>query len=124
MSGLGVLPSVQWALGAGVLTSVLYEVLIHVRDAALGLGGRLGTVAFLAVNAIALMQGINGLPTAAAATALPALSFILQAARIPITFTALGAVATIALREALDDQPVADPVRAAAVVGKCGHLLR
>ena len=38
---------------------------------------------------------------------------------ITLGFTALGAVATIALREASDDQPVADPVRAAAVTGAC-----
>ncbi len=40
MSSTAILPSVHWALGAGVLTSVLYEVLIHARNAALGLGGR------------------------------------------------------------------------------------
>lgn len=40
MSSSALFPSVQWALGAGVLTSVLYEALIHAREAGLGLGGR------------------------------------------------------------------------------------
>lgn len=40
MSSTALFPSLSWAVGAGVLTSALFEALIHVRDTALGLGGR------------------------------------------------------------------------------------
>lgn len=145
MSSPALFPSVRWALGAGVLTSLLYETLIHMRGWALGLGGRyvrvlhasiglligfshlnrttttnsLGAIAFLAVNAIALVQGINGLATASFVwpTLAPAAFKLGTPLSITVGFTALGALATIVLREASDDQPVVDPVRAAAVTG-------
>lgn len=85
---------------------------------------RLGTISFLAVNAIALMQGISALPAAPSLAALrsalsPAALLPSAGAPLPTTlaFTALGALVTIALREASDDQQITDPVRAATVVG-------
>lgn len=80
---------------------------------------RLGAIAFLAVNAIARLQGINGLSTPSFAwpTLSPAAFKLGTPLSITVGFTALGALTTIALREASDDQPVADPVRAAAVTG-------
>lgn len=125
MSSPALFPSAQWALGAGVLTSLLYESLIHARDTALGLGGRLGAIAFIAVNAIALLQGINGVPAAALAWPRlgPAAFHLGTPMSVTLGFTALGALMTIALREASDDQPVADPVRAAAVTGAYGFVL-
>lgn len=145
MSGLLVLPSVPWALGAGVVTSVLFETLIHYYDWALGLGGRLGMIAFIAVNFI-VAAGCGGGNCGAACAAkkmqlnldslknLPSILYnvdfaaILSTLRSPpfsilMTFTALGALATIALREAGDDTAVTDPVRAAAVVGMLGSLV-
>lgn len=40
MSSPALFPSIRWAVGAGILTSLLYETLIHMRGWALGLGGR------------------------------------------------------------------------------------
>ena len=121
MSSPALFPSAQWALGAGVLTSLLYESVIHARGTALGLGGRLGAIAFIAVNAIALLQGIDGVPAASVTwpSLGPSVFRLGTPMSITLGFTALGALATIALREASDNQPVADPVRAAAVTGAC-----
>lgn len=119
MSSSALLPSAQWALGAGALTSLLYESIIHARGTALGLGGRLGAIAFIAVNTIALLQGINGIPVASVTwpSLGPSIFRLGTPMSITLGFTALGALATMALREASDNQPVADPVRAAAVTG-------
>ena len=105
------------ALSLGILTSILFEGLIHYRNLLLGVGGRLGFVAFLANNALALLRG-NAFYTKSAAAKVSSIALMSTS-----LFTGLGAVLTIALREASDDTPASDPVRASAVVGLLAALL-
>ncbi|EWM23587.1 hypothetical protein Naga_100139g15 [Nannochloropsis gaditana] len=135
MSSPLLLPSFAVTLATGVCTSILFEAFIHYRNAALGLGGRLGATAFLAVNLIAASQRHFVVPASSSpfsfssptrfSLSLPALlHFIKTSPYLPLTiiYGALGSVATIALREASDDNAAADPVRAAAVVGLISAL--
>ncbi len=127
MSSPLLLPSLPWALAAGIATSALFEGLIHYRNAAFGLGGRLGATAFVGVNLVTGARGILGIPSASF-SGIPqqlSVSALATSPVLPVTvgFTALGAVATIALREASDANAAADPVRASAVVGLVGALL-
>ncbi len=127
-----------------MVTSILFEAFIHYRNAALGLGGRLGTIAFVAVNFVSALRGIwvlpalpsslPPLPTLSTLAAFPDISvatlaslkaFVASSPYLPLTmgYGVLGALATIALREASDDNAAADPVRAAAVVGLLSALM-
>ena len=105
------------ALSLGILTSIFFEGLIHYRNLLLGIGGRLGFVAFLANNALALLRG-NAIYTSSAAAKVSSTTLMSTS-----LFTGLGAVLTIALREASDDTPASDPVRASAVIGLMAALL-
>jgi hypothetical protein len=104
------------ALQLGILTSVLFETLIHYRNLLLGIGGRLGFVAFLALNSFALLHHIPLFTSSTSVLTPPSLLST-------TLFTAMGAVITIALREASDDRPASDPVRASALVGILAALL-
>jgi hypothetical protein len=106
------LPTRQLAITLGLITSLLFEIIIHTRNAYLGMGGRLGLTAFIGVNALALYRGVSVVSSSGAAPWLAMAGF-----------GALGSMATIALREASDDSAAADPVRAAGVVGLLGALL-
>jgi hypothetical protein len=141
MSSSMLLPSFAWTLLTGLVTSVLFEAFIHYRNSALGLGGRLGTIAFVAVNIVSALRGIWVLP--ALPPSLPALpslasfpelslatlmslqTFVATSPYLPLTmgYGVLGALATIALREASADKAASDPVRAAAVVGLLSALV-
>ena len=141
MSSSLLLPTFSWTLLTGLVTSVLFEAFIHYRNAALGLGGRLGTIAFVAVNIVSALRGIWVLPALPASlpalpslASFPALSlatleslktFVATSPYLPLTmgYGLLGALATIALREASDDSAAADPVRAAAVIGLLSALV-
>ena len=81
-----------------------------------GGGGNCGTVC--AAKKLLNLDSLKTLDFAAMLSTLRSPPF-----SILMTFTALGALATIALREAGDDAAVTDPVRAAAVVGMLGSLL-
>lgn len=102
------------ALSLGVLTSILFEVFIHYGKLLLGIGGRLGFVAFIANNALALLRGNDIYSKGAVAPV--SLSALVSTS----LYTGLGSVSTIVLREA---SPVSDPVRASAVVGLLAALL-
>jgi len=122
MSGGHLLPNISMALLLGSFTSASYEMLIHIRNSFLGIGGRLGATAFLATAAVAKYQNIKfvgkklrrGLYKSGAG-----LSSILVTM---VLYHALGAFLTIFLRESSDDAGAADPVRSSSVVGLVGAL--
>jgi hypothetical protein len=114
------LPNYKYALGLGAVTSILFELLIHERNAFGGVGGRLGATAFLATHIIAATQGI---PTGVAFQSIQRMNFASSKVISMMGWHAIGSVATIALRKASDDSAAADPVRAAAVVGLLASLL-
>eukprot|EP00537_Pseudo-nitzschia_pungens_P015309 CAMPEP_0172412356 /NCGR_PEP_ID=MMETSP1061-20121228/77861_1 /TAXON_ID=37318 /ORGANISM="Pseudo-nitzschia pungens, Strain cf. pungens" /LENGTH=302 /DNA_ID=CAMNT_0013148585 /DNA_START=121 /DNA_END=1026 /DNA_ORIENTATION=- len=115
MCSTSVIPTKGLALGLGAVTSVLYEILIHSRNAFLGVGGRLGFTAFLATTAVAYKKGVRtGLENLAffggsRVLRLSALDW--EKTILPFAaWHAAGAVATIVLREVSDDSAAADPV--------------
>jgi len=122
MSGGHLVPNISIALLLGSLTSVSYEMLIHIQNAFLGIGGRLGATAFLATAAVAKYQNVKfvgkklrrGLYKSGVG-----LSSILVTM---VLYHALGAFLTIFLRESSDDSGAADPVRASSVIGLLGAL--
>lgn len=128
MSSLGVLTGWKEVALTGSLTAGLFEILIHRKNKFLGLGGRLGFLAFIAVNAVALTSGVQIFPS-------EFISFFNWSAFVegirsaPLVsgafYAALGSVATIVLRETAEGEKsdMADPVRASAVVGIISALL-
>ena len=122
MSGGHLVPNISVALLLGSLCSASYEMLIHVKNAFLGIGGRLGATAFLATAAVAKYQNVRfvgkklrrGLYKSGAG-----LSSILVTM---VLYHALGSFLTIFLRESSDDAGAADPVRSSSVVGLLGAL--
>ena len=128
MCSQAVIPTRNLALALGGITSLLYEIFIHAQNAFLGVGGRLGATAFLATSAVAYKTGVKtglGRLTLFGGTRALKLSALRWESTIaPFAFWhAVGAVATIVLREVSDDSAAADPVRASAVVGLAGALL-
>lgn len=127
MCSQSILPTPKLALILGGVTSLLYEILIHSYNAFLGVGGRLGATAFLATSLVTYKTGIKtglaryGVAGGSRALKLSALNW--ESTILPMTiWHAVGAVATIILREVSDDSAAADPVRASAVVGLAGAL--
>ncbi|KAL7533830.1 hypothetical protein ACHAXR_005467, partial [Thalassiosira sp. AJA248-18] len=122
MSGGHLAPDISMTMVLGALTSVCYELLIHINNLCLGIGGRLGATAFLATSIMAKYRGVGvvgrkmrrGLWKAGAGPSSIVVSMIL--------YHVLGSVATIFLREYSDDSAAADPVRASSVVGLLGSL--
>jgi len=133
----------DWSMATtlGVLTSMCYEMVIHVNNLCLGIGGRLGVTAFMATSVLARYNGMS-IVAAAARRGLrrsSSSSVLLRKSGggggtsgsilgDPILFSMigfhiLGAIATIVLRESSDDSAAADPVRASSVVGLLGSLL-
>eukprot|EP00804_Cyclotella_cryptica_P008874 CCRYP_013101-RD/>CCRYP_013101-RD protein AED:0.19 eAED:0.18 QI:0/-1/0/1/-1/0/1/0/278 len=120
MSGGHLVPNLSMAMLLGVLTSIGYEIFIHLQNFSLGIGGRLGATAFLATSVLAKYRGVayvgrkmrRGLWKGG-------LSSVVATMMI---YHAIGAAATIFLRESSDDSAVADPVRASSVVGLLGAL--
>ena len=134
MSSIGVLVTWRHALLAGGLTAGLFEYVIHRANVWRGLGGRLGFLAFCAVNLVAATSRISPLPGAFSGSGGPILgldfpSFVAGFKTGPLrsgaVFGALGSVLTICLREAAEDESadMSDPVRASAVVGVMAALL-
>jgi uncharacterized membrane protein YraQ (UPF0718 family) len=115
MSGGHLVPSISIALLLGSLTSASYEVFIHMQNAFLGVGGRLGATAFLATAAVAKYQNVKffgkrlrrGLWKSGAGLSSIVITMVL--------YHAIGAFLTILLRESSDDSGAADPVRASSV---------
>lgn len=125
MSGAFMAPTYSAAMLLGLLTSMSYEVLIHTKNFCLGIGGRLGATAFLATAALARYQGVSSVgrklrravwSTKGGGSPLSGVVMTMMA------FHAIGAIATIFLRESSDDSGAADPVRASSVVGLLGAL--
>ncbi|KAL7550720.1 hypothetical protein ACHAWF_013935 [Thalassiosira exigua] len=122
MSGGHLAPNVSMALMLGAMTSASYEVLIHIKNFCLGIGGRLGAAAFVATAALAKYQGVafvgrkmrRGMWKSGAGPSGVVTTMVL--------YHVLGAVATIFLRECSDDSGAADPVRASSVIGLLGAL--
>ncbi len=120
MCSAKVIPTAELALRLGAVTSLLFEILIHYRNAFLGIGGRLGMTAFLATSIVAAQNGAStGFKLSKITLSALKKSTILHMA----LWHAVGSVATIVLREVSDDNAAADPVRASAVVGLAGALL-
>lgn len=123
MSGAAVIPDIECATAMALLTSVMFELLIHTKNYFLGIGGRLGATAFLATTMVAAFRGV---PTGLAKLSAVRLGDVFEGANSAVPAMALwhaiGSVATIVIREASDDSAAADPVRASAVVGLLGAL--
>jgi len=120
MCSKAVIPSSSLALGLGTVTSILYEGMIHYNNKFAGLGGRLGLTAFIATSIVALLSGVT------TGFQMDVLSFqaLTMKSVLPMAlWHAVGAIATIILRETSDEARSADPVRASAVVGLAGALL-
>mmetsp|Transcript_10433 Transcript_10433/g.22694 ORF Transcript_10433/g.22694 Transcript_10433/m.22694 type:complete len:464 (+) Transcript_10433:34-1425(+) len=122
MCGGHLAPDVPMAVLLGALTSLSYEVLIHINNFCLGIGGRLGATAFLATSVLAKYQGVasvgrkmrRGLWKSGAGPS----SIVV----VMMLYHVLGSVSTIFLRECSDDSAAADPVRASSVIGLLGSL--
>eukprot|EP00581_Thalassiosira_minuscula_P012949 CAMPEP_0183720354 /NCGR_PEP_ID=MMETSP0737-20130205/12991_1 /TAXON_ID=385413 /ORGANISM="Thalassiosira miniscula, Strain CCMP1093" /LENGTH=561 /DNA_ID=CAMNT_0025950201 /DNA_START=75 /DNA_END=1757 /DNA_ORIENTATION=+ len=122
MSGGHLTPNLSMTVLLGALTSTCYELLIHVNNLCLGIGGRLGATAFLATSIMAKYQGVSilgrrmrrGLWKSGAGPSNILVTMVL--------YHIIGSVATIFLRESSDDSAAADPVRASSVVGLVGSL--
>ncbi|KAL3793969.1 hypothetical protein HJC23_009452 [Cyclotella cryptica] len=122
MSGGHIVPNLSVALALGALTSLCYEILIHMSNLFAGIGGRLGATAFLATGIVAKYRHVGsvgrklrrGMWKAGVGPSSILVSMILC--------HVVGAVATILLRESSDDSGAADPVRASSVVGMLGSL--
>jgi hypothetical protein len=128
MCSKAVIPTKNLAVVLGFTTALFYELIIHIGNAFLGVGGRLGATAFLATSVVAWKTGIRtGLARyafAGGARGLKLSSLSWESTLLPwAIWHAIGAVATIVLREVSDDSAAADPVRASAVVGLTGALL-
>jgi hypothetical protein len=94
--------------------------MIHYNNKFAGLGGRLGLTAFIATSIVALLSGVT------TGFQMDVLSFqaLTMKSVLPMAlWHAVGAIATIILRETSDEARSADPVRASAVVGLAGALL-
>lgn len=120
MCSKAIIPTSELALSLGIVTSFLFEVLIHYQNVFLGIGGRLGMTAFLATSIVAAATGVStGFKVSSIS-----INKIKKSTILPMAlWHAIGSVATIVLREASDDSSAADPVRASAVIGLTGALL-
>jgi len=146
MSSKAIIPSTNSALLLGTMTSVLYEGMIQYRNQFVGLGGRLGLMAFVSTwMVVAFMKSPCTSPStvsvAAVASAisnfkLNPLSWSTTTNILPMVFWHIvGSIMTLYLRtkrtttstSTSDERRVVsmamDPVRAAAVVGMIGALL-
>ncbi len=122
MCGGHITPNLPMALALGGMTSICYELLIHVNNICQGIGGRLGSTSFLATSIIAKYQGVGivgrklrrGLWKSGTGPSSILVTMIF--------YHMIGSLATIYLRESSDDSAAADPLRASSVVGLLGSL--
>jgi uncharacterized membrane protein len=78
----------------------------------------LGLTVFIGVNVMAIVQGVSMMSATSTRGLIKDAPFTVMAG-----FSALGSVATIALREASDDSTAADPIHAAALIGLLAALV-
>ncbi|KAL7440243.1 hypothetical protein ACHAXH_008142 [Discostella pseudostelligera] len=122
MCGGHITPNLSMAVALGGVTSICYELLIHINNLCLGIGGRLGSTSFLATSILAKYQGVSvigrklrrGLWKNGAGPSNILITMIL--------YSVIGSLATIYLRECSDDSAAAEPLRASSVVGIMGSL--
>ena len=122
MCGGHLVPNPSLALLLGCLTSVSYEVLIHINNFCLGIGGRLGATAFLATSLLARYQKVGSVGRKMRRAMWKGGAGPSSIVVSMILFHVIGSVSTIFLRECSDDSAAADPVRASSVVGLVGSL--
>mmetsp|Transcript_564 Transcript_564/g.1193 ORF Transcript_564/g.1193 Transcript_564/m.1193 type:complete len:451 (-) Transcript_564:1818-3170(-) len=122
MSGGHLAPNLPSAMILAALTSLSYEVLIHIKNFSLGIGGRLGATAFVATSVLAKYQGVATLGKKVRGSLWKSGTGPSSTLVTMVLFHILGSVATIFLRECSDDSAAADPVRASSVVGLLGSL--
>jgi hypothetical protein len=144
MSSKAIIPSWNYALLLGTITSVFYEGMIQYKNQFVGLGGRLGLMAFVSTwmvvafikwtTAAAAAAGVGGGATAAAVAtgggggailySFPTLIKKINTSTIlfMVFWHMVGSILTIALRRTSDETRAVDPVRAASVVGMAGSL--
>jgi hypothetical protein len=128
-AGMSSAGSFASTLTAGAITAGLFELAIHRGNKWLGLGGRLGFVAFLATNMAAYLFGA---PHSMLDIPISLKEWISILKASPYLYSiacgALGSVATIVLREIAEnatneDNDMQDPIRAAAAIGVVSSLL-
>ncbi|KAL7499095.1 hypothetical protein ACHAWT_007606 [Skeletonema menzelii] len=122
MSGGHLVPNISVALLLGSLTSASYEMLIHIKNAFLGIGGRLGATAFLATAAVAKYQNVRFVGKKLRRGLYKSGHGLSSIVVTMVLYHALGSFLTIFLRESSDDAGAADPVRSSSVVGLLGAL--
>ena len=123
MSGGHLMPTVPMAMMLGGLTSICYELLIHINNLCWGIGGRLGATAFLATSMMAKYSGIRYVGRSMRRSLWSTKGGPSNILTSMVLFHMVGSVATIFLREYSDDSAAADPVRASSVVGLVGSLV-
>lgn len=131
-AGMSTAGTFQSTLLAGALTAGLFEVIVHREDRWLGLGGRLGVIAFLGTNLSNMFYGTasHGLLWSSVPRSFAAWKAVFYQSRWQYAMLcgALGSVATIALREIAEDaknvdNDMKDPIRAATAIGVVSSLL-
>ncbi|KAL3789692.1 hypothetical protein ACHAWO_001040 [Cyclotella atomus] len=122
MSGGHLMPDNSMALLLGLITSVCYEVLIGMSNLFAGIGGRIGGVAFLATSIMAKYRRVGGVGRKLRRGLWKSGVGPSSIAVSMIAFHVIGALATILLRQASEEDGAADPVRASSVVGILGSL--
>ncbi len=122
MCGGHMVPQVSSAVLLGALTSASYEVLIHVNNLCLGIGGRLGATAFLATSIFAKYRGVSSVGRKMRRGLWKSGTGPSSILVTMIMYHVIGSLATIYLRESSDDSAAADPIRASSVVGLLGSL--
>ncbi|CAJ1946107.1 unnamed protein product [Cylindrotheca closterium] len=112
-----------------LLNAILFEVVVHRENKWLGLGGRLGMIAFVASNIVADVLLSKPHAMLQVPMSLPQWWSILQKSpwKYSMVCAAIGSVATIVLREVAEnasniDNDLRDPIRAAAVIGLIASL--
>ncbi|KAL3930436.1 MAG: hypothetical protein SGBAC_011767 [Bacillariaceae sp.] len=114
----------------GLLNAVLFEIVIHRENKWLGLGGRLGMVAFIASNIIAdAFRSPHAMLLVPMSVGQWYKVFLQSPWQLCMACAAIGSVATILLREFAENAPnvdndLRDPIRAAAVIGLIASLLQ
>ncbi len=120
MASTKMVPTWQYAVGLGTLTSFFYEILIEKKNCFVGVGGRLGATAFIASLIIAAIQG---LPTGLSLASLTIDNLQKNVILSMALWHAVGSAATIVLRSTSDDTRATDTVRASATIGLIAALL-
>eukprot|EP00980_Cylindrotheca_fusiformis_P021716 scaffold8541_cov70-Cylindrotheca_fusiformis.AAC.1 len=128
-AGMSSAGSLSSTMTVGAIAAGLFELIVHRENKWLGLGGRLGFIAFLAANLSAAIHrqahGWLNIPRSLGAWKA---AFNASPWQYAMLCGAIGSVATIALREIAEnakhlDNDMKDPIRAATAVGIVSSLL-